>query len=336
MTTRTTRDGAAAPTPSVGAAAATTAACSGARSAGGPGLRLGVDIGGTKTAVAVLDEGDAVLARASAPTPAADGASAVVAGVLELAGHVLGESASVRGRLTGVGVGTAGVVAPDGRTIASATDALPGWAGTPLAVLLEDALGAPAVLLGDVQAFLAGELAAGAARGARGAVAVMAGTGIGGAVAVDGAVVRGGNGAAGHLGHVPVAAAEGLRCPCGALGHVEAVASGPAMAALAGAPDLRAVAAEASAGSASARDVLRRGGAALGAALAGVVNTLDPDVIVVSGGVLHAGPWYEEALRASLTASVLPLLRTVPVVPAALGAEAVLLGAASLAPRRTG
>ncbi|MFD6417985.1 ROK family protein [Streptomyces sp. NPDC060194] len=333
MSTRTTRSGAAGPTLSVRAAAAIAAAGSGARPSGGPGLRLGVDIGGTKTAVAVFGEGDAVLARATAPTPAAEGAAAVVAGVLELAGQALAEPAALGGRLAGVGVGTAGVVARDGRTIASATDALPGWAGTPLSALLEDALGVPAVLLGDVQAFLAGELAAGAARGARGAVAVMAGTGIGGAVAVDGAVVRGGRGAAGHLGHVPVAAAEGLLCPCGVRGHVEAVASGPAMAALAGERDLRAVAAEASGGSLAARDVLRRGGAALGEALAGVVSTLDPDVVVLAGGVLHAGPWYEEALRASLAASTLPLLRSVPVVPAALGSDAVLLGAASLTPR---
>ncbi|MFC8231065.1 ROK family protein [Streptomyces sp. NPDC057287] len=315
------------------AATAPTLSASGLRQAGGPGLRLGVDIGGTKTAVAVFGEGDVVLARAMAPTPAAQGAAAVVAGVLELAGRVLTEPAAGTGRLTGIGVGTAGVVAPDGRTIASATDALPGWAGTPLAALLEEALSAPAVLIGDVQAFLAGELVAGAARGARGAVAVMAGTGIGGAVAVDGVVVRGGNGAAGHLGHVPVAAAEGLRCPCGALGHVEAVASGPAMASLAGAADLRVVAAAAADGSVEARDVLRRGGAALGDALAGVVGTLDPDVVVLAGGVLHAGPWYEEALRASLGAHVLPLLRAVPVVRAALGSDTVLLGAVSLAPR---
>ncbi|MFF4858540.1 ROK family protein [Streptomyces rubiginosohelvolus] len=305
----------------------------------GPAVRLGVDIGGTKTAVALFDERDAVLARATAATPAAAGAAAVVAGVLELAARVLAEPAAAGTRLSTIGVGTAGVVAPDGRTIAAATEALPGWAGTPLAALLEDALGAPATLLGDVQAFLAGELAAGAALGARGAVAVMAGTGIGGAIAVEGTVVRGGQGAAGHIGHVPVAAAEGHRCPCGAWGHVEAVASGPAMTALlrrepghAAARDLRAVSAAAADGDAAARTVLRRGGGALGAVLAGVVNTLDPDVVVLSGGVLDAGPWYEDALRAELVARALPLLRGTRVVRAALGADAVLLGAVSRAP----
>ncbi len=304
----------------------------------GPAVRLGVDIGGTKTAVALFDERDATLARATAATPAAEGAAAVVAGVLELAARVLAEPAAAGTRLSAIGVGTAGVVAPDGRTIAAATEALPGWAGTPLAALLEDALGSPTTLLGDVQAFLAGELAAGAALGARSAVAVMAGTGIGGAIAVEGAVVRGGHGAAGHIGHVPVAAAEGRRCPCGAWGHVEAVASGPAMTALlrrdpahAAARDLRAVSAAAADGDPAARTVLRRGGGALGAALAGVVNTLDPDVVVLSGGVLDAGPWYEDALRAELASRALPLLRGTRVVRAALGADAVLLGAVSRA-----
>ncbi|MFD4025517.1 ROK family protein [Streptomyces sp. NPDC058576] len=304
----------------------------------GPAVRLGIDIGGTKTAAAVFDERDTILARATAATPAAAGAAAVVAGVLDLAARVLAEPAAAGTVLTAIGVGTAGVVAPDGRTIAAATEALPGWAGTPLAALLEDTLGAPASLLGDVQAFLAGELTAGAALGARGAVAVMAGTGIGGAIAVEGAVVRGSRGAAGHVGHVPVAAAEGHRCPCGAWGHVEAVASGPAMTALlrrepahAGVRDLRAVAAAAADGDASARSALRRGGGALGAALAGVVNTLDPDVVVLSGGVLDAGPWYEDALRAELAARALPLLRGTRVVRAALGADAVLLGAVSRA-----
>ncbi|MER5740941.1 ROK family protein [Streptomyces sp. NPDC002262] len=323
MTTRTTG-------PGTGPGARTASASH------GPAVRLGIDIGGTKTAVAVLDEGNRFLARATAATPAAEGAAAVVDRVRELAVRALAEPAAAGTRLTAIGVGTAGVVAPDGRTIASATEALPGWAGTPLAALLEEALGAPTSLLGDVQAFLAGELAAGAARGARSAVAVMAGTGIGGAIALDGTVVRGSHGAAGHLGHVPVAEAQGHRCPCGAMGHVEAVASGPAMTALlrrdaahTDVQDLREVGAAAADGNAAARAVLRRGGRALGAALAGVVSTLDPDVVVLAGGVLHAGLWYEEAARAELTARTLPLLRGTHVVRAGLGADAVLLGAAS-------
>ncbi|WP_338703436.1 ROK family protein [Streptomyces sp. Q6] len=78
----------------------------------------------------------------------------------------------------------------------------------------------------------------------------------------------------------------------------------------------------------------RRGGAALGEALAGVVSALDPDVVVVAGGVLDSGPWYLDALRAELSAHTLPLLREVPVRPAVLGADAVALGVAVHALRR--
>jgi glucokinase len=296
-----------------------------------PSATLGIDIGGTAVKAAVVTARGAVLARRQAPTPASDGPDAVVATAAALARAALDEAGPVRS----AGLGTAGVVAPDGRTIAHATDALPGWAGTPVADRLEGLLSLPVTVLGDVQAFLAGEAAAGAARGARTAVGVMAGTGVGGAVLVEGAVLRGATGAAGHLGHVGVPGAEGERCPCGRTGHVEAVASGPAMTGLfararpeADAADLRAVARLAAAGDEDAVRVLTRGGHALGVALAGVVATLDPEVVVVAGGVLDSGPWYLRALETSLNAATLPSLAGVRVCRAALGSAAVLVGAA--------
>ncbi|MFC9343920.1 ROK family protein [Streptomyces sp. NPDC057020] len=321
-------------TPAPSRATARTIAAD-ARPAASGEVLLGVDIGGTKTVVAVLHGDGSVLARSQATTPAARGARAVVDRVVELAVRALAEKSVAGRRPAAIGVGTAGVVAPDGRSIAFATEALPGWSGTPLASLLEAALGAPTVLSGDVQAFLAGELAHGAARGARSAVAVMAGTGIGGAVAVDGTVLRGSHGAAGHLGHLPVPAAAGHSCPCGATGHVEAVASGPAMTASmpprpAPVTDLRGVAAAAAEGDDAARQILRDGGRALGSALAGVVNMLDPDVVVLAGGVFDSGPWYEEGLRAELALQTLPLLREVPLLRSSLAGDAVLIGAAAL------
>ncbi|MGW6485737.1 ROK family protein [Streptomyces sp. NPDC055056] len=298
---------------------------------------LGIDIGGTKTVAVLFGQDRRVLARVQTPTPASEGAAAVVAAAARVAG-IVRATAEAQGRsLASAGVGTAGVVGPDGRTIIAATDVLPGWAGTPLATLLEHELDLPVTVLGDVQAFLAGELAAGAAAGARTAVGVMAGTGIGGAVAVDGRVLVGGRGAAGHIGHVPAPGAEKLLCPCGRSGHVEAVASGPAMTRIlraatpdgqAAPADLRAVAACAAAGDERARAVLIRGGTALGVALAGIVSALDPDVVVLAGGVLQSGGWYEDALRVALAAHTLPLLSEVPVTAAVLGADAVALGAA--------
>ncbi|GAA4981801.1 ROK family protein [Kitasatospora paranensis] len=262
---------------------------------------------------------------------------AILAAALRLA-RTASENAVERSGSTppvAVGFGTAGVVDPTGRRIRSATSALPGWADTDVADAAEQEFQVPATVLGDVQAFLAGESAHGVARGASVAVAVMAGTGIGGAVLVDGRVLRGAGGAAGHVGHVPVPGAELRPCPCGASGHVEALAAGPAMTAEAqrrlpghDIPDLQAAAALARAGHGEARAAIEAGGAALGVALAGVIALLDPDLVVLGGGAAAAGPWFEAGLREALTRNALPLLTRVPVVRSSMDADAVLIGAA--------
>ncbi|MFW6724409.1 ROK family protein [Streptomyces sp. MAR4 CNY-716] len=300
----------------------------------GPDPVLALDIGGTGMRAAVVSADHRVTARRSRPTPAAEGADAVLAAAAELARAVRDDPAA-SGALAALGVGTAGVVSPDGRRVTHATAAIPGWAGTALADQLEAALGLPVTVVGDVQGFLIGEATAGAAAGADCAVGVMAGTGIGGAVWAGGRLLRGATGAAGHLGHIPVPGAGPRPCPCGRAGHVEAVASGPAMTAAyrAASPDariadLRDVAGLAHAGDPVARRTLSDGGRALGTALAGVVATVDPQVVVLSGGVMASGPWYAAGVRDALPPAALPALAGVRVATAALGPDAVLVGAA--------
>ncbi|MER5967603.1 ROK family protein [Streptomyces sp. NPDC002057] len=305
---------------------------------------LALDIGGTTTTAAYVGPDHTVHARLSAPTPARDGAAAVVDRAVRLLATSRGQAtAAGLAAPVALGIGTAGVVDPEGRTITHATDALPGWAGTPLARLAHRLTGLPTTVLGDVQAFLVGESTPrGAARGARTAIGVMAGTGVGGAVWTEGTVLRGARGAAGHIGHVPVPQAAGLTCPCGARDHVEAVASGPSMAAALAAAGpqyasvrtLQDVSRLAARGEARARGVLTRGGEALGTALAGLVATLDPDRVVISGGVLNSGPYYLAGLRDTLASHSLPALADTTVTASRLGADAVLLGAAETA-RRT-
>lgn len=302
-----------------------------------PPAAVAIDIGGTKITASIV-VGPHVVVSASLPTPAPEGPDAVLGTAVRLARRVIAAAEGGAESPVAVGVGTAGVVDTTGRRIIAATSALPGWAGTEAADAVEAELGLPTTLLGDVQAFLCGELAAGAADAVHDCVAVMAGTGIGGAVAVGGRLLRGAHGAAGHLGHTESAGAAGRTCPCGAEGHVEAVASGPAMTAEARRllpghriPDLQAVGGLARAGVPEAVAVLDAGGAALGRALAGVVSTLDPQAVVIGGGVLSVGPWYARALRAALAEHTLPLLRQVPVRGSALGGNAVLVGAAAQA-----
>ncbi|MFE1230989.1 ROK family protein [Streptomyces sp. NPDC058745] len=301
---------------------------------------LAIDIGGTSTTTAYIGPDHEVHARRSAATPATDGAEAVLTTAMRLLSRTHSQAVDEgHADPVSLGIGTAGVVDPAGRTITHATSALAGWAGTPLAERAEQHTGLPTTVLGDVQAFLRGETAPpGAAAGCASAIGVMAGTGIGGAVFADGAVLRGAHGAAGHIGHIAVPQAAGLTCPCGAPDHVEAIASGPAMtAALAaerpGTPvtTLRDVAALAHAGDHRAQEILSRGGEALGTALAGLVSTIDPDCVVIAGGVMHSGPWYLRGLKKALIRHSLPALAHVDVHPSQLGADAVLIGAATAA-----
>ncbi|SIO87258.1 ROK family protein [Nocardiopsis sp. JB363] len=294
-------------------------------------VAVALDIGGTKTAAATVTADGAVLTRAKRPTPAARGARAVLDNAVELAREV-----GVGHEVVGVGVGSAGVVDPDTGLVRSATDALPGWAGTDLRGHLTTELGAPVAVANDVHAHALGEYLWGAARGGSTVLLVAVGTGVGGALLCEGRIHSGARAAAGHAGHVPVAAAAGRHCPCGAEGHVESVASGPALVAEyterggGAVTRLEEVVALADRDPV-ARSVLVDGATALGSALAGLANVFDPDVIVVGGGVAGAGPDWWSALTEETERGLVPALRGLPVVPAALGADAALLGAAHLA-----
>lgn len=290
---------------------------------------IGVDIGGT-TLVAVLADRDGTpLRRAGGTTPAASGPAAVLDAVVELCAAVDPTRSA-----TAIAIGTTGIVAPGRGVILASTDAMPGWAGTDVAGGLSSRVGIDDVLvLNDVHAFLAGEWTTGAARGRSSAVAVTLGTGVGGAVVADGRLVLGRHGGAGHLGHVDVALAAGRLCPCGRTGHLESVAGARAILTIAAERGLhirhvRDLGALAATGHHVALELLAEVGRATGLVLAGVVNTLAPDVVVVGGGVSGCGEPLLGPLREALTSSVLPLFADVDVVLASGGPDAVALGAA--------
>jgi glucokinase len=295
-----------------------------------------LDIGGTKTAAALVTHDGRVLDRVSAPTPGSAGAEAVLGTAADL---VL----FLRARVTtstvrALGVGSAGVVDSSTGRIVSATDVLAGWAGTDLSGELSGRLDLPVVVVNDVHAHALGEARHGCATGRDTVLFVAVGTGIGAAWVVNGQVLPGAHFAAGHAGHQPSPHARSLTCTCGGRGHLEAIAAGPALAAEYGrrtgqpVPDLRAVAARAGDGDPVAQDVVRLGGTAVGSAIGGLVNLLDPHAVVVGGGVTGLGqPWWQ-ALCEGVRREVLPAMGDVTVLlPSTLGADAPLLGAASLA-----
>lgn len=288
-----------------------------------------VDIGGTKISVAAVSSDGTLGTSRTVRTPTAEGPAAILDTV----------SALVRGlgEVGAVGVGSAGVVDPRTGAVHSATAAIPGWAGTRLREELTRRLGIPAVVVNDVHAHALGEYRQGAAHRRTPALFVAAGTGVGGSIVLDGRVLHGAHGAAGHVGHVPVAAAAGRPCACGGSGHVEAVSSGPAMTeeyarrsgrAVAGLED---VVAASGRGDSVAGAVIVAGAAALGSAIGGLANVVDPEIVVVGGGATRCGTAWWDALHAATQAELLPVLAGLDVVPARLGADAALVGAGQLA-----
>ncbi|MGW5129636.1 ROK family protein, partial [Streptomyces sp. NPDC004069] len=234
-----------------------------------------------------------------------------------------------------IGVAAAGVVDPRTGTVTSATDSITGWAGTALATGLSERTGLPVACDNDVRATAATELAE-AGDPFASLVYVAVGTGVGGAVAVDGRMLHGSAGIAGHLGHVPSSEATGLPCTCGGSGHLEAIASGPAITALyerlsgRTADRLQTVAERAAAGDATARQAITTGARATGSAAGGLANALGPHRVVIGGGVPRIGDLYWSALTDAFRAELMAPLRRLRPVPPRLGSDAAVLGAALL------
>lgn len=291
-----------------------------------PRQALGVDIGGTKIAVGLVDATGTVERRTLVATPAQEGADAIVAAVLGAA-----RSAIDGADVVACGVGTAGVVGEHGE-ITTATGLLRDWAGTRLGARLGEALQLPVRVLNDVHATGLAEARLGAAGGWPSALIVAVGTGIGGALVCGGQVIRGETGIAGSVGHLPAILRQGRICSCGAPDHTEAYASGPALEneyrrRTGRVLDLRAIAARASDGDEIARAIIKEGAEVIGAAIGGANNVVDASIVVVGGGVAALGDFFFAPMRDAARREALGVSKSVPIVPAQFGADACLVGA---------
>ncbi len=293
---------------------------------------VGLDIGGTKIAAMLLDgDADGEPIVHSEPTPASQGGAAIVAACARLVERVTGGE-----RPGAVGVGAAGVIEPVSGAVVAASDSFRGWAGFGLQRELEAALGAPIVLENDVNAFLAGELVAGAVRGHRDALGIALGTGVGGALVLDGEIVRGRRGAAGEIGHTP--GHGDLLCTCGQRGHLETLASGRSIerrfAERTGlARSGTQIAARGLQGDEAALQIMRDAGHAVGRAIVTAANLLDLDAVVIGGGVSAAWELLSPAIDDVLQANPAVSGARIDVRRAALGPAAAPRGAAELARR---
>ncbi len=304
---------------------------------------LAIDLGGTRIRAGLVDREGRVRARRETPTQAREGPDSVIGRMVALARELLSEA---EGSVRAVGVGAPGPLDPEAGVILSAPN-LPGWRGVPLRDRLEEALGLPVFLGNDANVAALAEARWGAGRGLRHLVYLTVSTGIGGGVLVDGRLLLGDRGLAGELGHLPVEV-DGPPCGCGGRGHLEAIASGTALAreaeALAAsgaspylaarpAPRTAADLGEAArSGDPAAQAALRRAGEALGAGLVAYLHLFSPQKIVLGGGVaLGLGELLVAPARARVQRDAMPPYRQVPIVYTGLGDDVGLLGAAALA-----
>lgn len=297
----------------------------------------GVDLGGTKLLALTLGARGETRTSVLQSTAVAAGPARVLVQLGEAVAAALG------GELpAAIGVGVPGQVDPDTGVCWFSPNLH--WREVPVAASLKQRFDVPVVVVNDVHAAAVAEHRRGAGRGYRHLVVVTVGTGIGGALVLDGALYRGAGGVAGELGHFTVDP-QGYACNCGNVGCLETVAAGPAVARSAREAattgsllwgqhrlDARAVFAAARQGDECALAVVSAAAAQLGTVLAGVVNLLNPELVVIGGGVAGAGELLLGPVRAEIRRRSLPrAAATVEVVPARLGPEAGALGAALLA-----
>lgn len=294
-------------------------------------LTFGLDLGGTKCLGVAWRDGEVVAEHRAETDTAGPG------DVIELLAEVTAHLRAAVGDPLAIGIGAPGLVTPEG-DLARAPN-LPGGHDLALRADFEKEVGVPAVVENDAAAAAWGEFSCGAAATAHSMLAVTLGTGVGGGIVLDGQLVRGANGFAAEIGHMTVR--DGMRsCVCGKRGCWEAYASGRALglmardrlglsgeeataAAIAGQPEALAVLAE------------YAGEVALG--LGSLVEILDPEVVVIGGGLVEIGEPLLGPVRAALPAHVYSWEHRAPtpVVAAQLGERSGAIGAALLAAERT-
>jgi glucokinase len=274
---------------------------------------IAVDVGGTKLSAGLVHDNGTLSARVDAPTPHEGDAEVLFGTLIELV------DALDRSGASAVGVGCGGPMDAHGEHVSPLN--IPAWRAFPLRARLAAHTELPVWVDNDAKALALGEGWRGAARGARDFIGMVVSTGVGGGIVLDGRLLDGDTGNAGHIGHV-IVEPGGHECACGARGCLEAEASGSAIARITGAP-----AADAP------FEVRERTGTLVGRAVASVANLLDLPLAVVSGSVAlgYGGPFFAAAQRELDADCRLDFSRGTRIIPGALGADGPLIGAAKIA-----
>lgn len=310
---------------------------------------IGFDLGGTKMLAKVFNDRYETIGRAKQKTQGAKGMKAGLARMVDTAAAALDNAGVDASRLAGIGVGCPGPINPENGVIVEAPNL--GWKNVPVEEHLGKAFGVRAVICNDVDAGVYAEYQAGAARGARCAVGIFPGTGIGAGAVIHGRLLHGASLSCMELGHIPLFPETSGKGEDGTTLEMECsrlkIAAEAARAAYRGqAPHLLkacgtdianitsgALAKAIEAGDTAIEDIVRRAATLLGCGVATVVHLLAPDVIVLGGGLVEAMPGiYLETVRKSAQDRVLgPYKKSFKIVTAELAEDAGVMGAAAWA-----
>ena len=314
-----------------------------------PPFYLGIDLGGTNIKGGVVDDDGRPVSSVSLPTNAADGPDAGLDSLAEAGRRAVEASGLGWDKVAAVGLGSPGTMDLR-RGLLLDPPNLPGWTDLPIRDRLGERLGKPTVLQNDANAAAFGEYWAGAGRETRSLVLFTLGTGIGCGIVAEGRIIEGRHSHGGECGHIVVQMDGGRRCSCGALGHLEAYASATALVKRAeealdadrrstlhearrrGELSSRSVAEAAERGDDLARGLLRETARYLAVGATNLMHTIDPDVVLFSGGMIAAGEPFLDDVRREIRAIAFPVpAASTRVAYAELGGDAGFIGAAGCA-----
>lgn len=314
------------------------------------GKRIGIDVGGTNVKIALVDKSGKIIYSNSVPTYAKMGYEYTVNNIKQAIKDLMKETNTTSKDIDGIGFDFPGQV--DYKTgVVKLAPNIPGWVNVPIAQMIEEEFHIPTRIDNDVRCAALGEMKFGAGQGCENFVCITVGTGIGSGLVVNGQLVRGASNAAGEIGHIKLQMKDGLICGCGDTGCLEAYASGPSIVAMAqdyikggkstkfremaaaegGEITPYMVAKAAEAGDPVAKRIFAIVGEYIGIGLTSVINLLNPEKVIIGGGVAEAGDLLLDPIRKTIKERAMVVAGSVvEIVPAQLGNSAGVIGASML------
>lgn len=308
--------------------------------------RIGIDVGGTNVKIALVDDKGNILYSNSVPTRAEMGYEYTVNNIKQAIKDLMAETKA--SNIEGIGFDFPGQIDYKNGIVRLAPN-IPGWVNIPIVQIIEDEFKIPTRIDNDVHCAALGELNFGAGKGCENFICMTVGTGIGSGIVINGKLVRGASNAAGELGHIKLQMHDGPLCGCGDYGCMEAFASGPSIVAMAkeyllsgkstrfqemangGEITPYIVAQAALEGDPVAKRIFTKMGEYIGFGLASVVNLLNPERIIIGGGVADAGDILLDPIRETIKKRAMVVAGSaVEIVPAKLGNSAGVIGASLL------